>query len=176
MSAKEAQELRQEIKEKQESARKMLQQREEALKRTHELQMLHSQSVFKIDEACQMVNNRLRELTAVAPDASCLPHLDYNVSQRADVGVLERLLEQNRRIKVRNVHTGINPSKLVKLIFLACLAFILFHFWLKMTPGLHIILSLPLYRTVSCYWPRNLTTFIVQLNATLLSCRQQYRQ
>ena len=128
MSAKEAQELRQEIKEKQESARKMLQQREEALKRTHELQMLHSQSVFKIDEACQMVNNRLRELTAIAPDASCLPHLDYNVSQRADVGVLERLLEQNRRIKVRNVHTGINPSEPVELIFSARLAFILFHF------------------------------------------------
>ena len=102
MSAKEAKELRQDIQEKKDSIQKMQYQTNEALKRINELQMTHNQSVLKIDEACQMVNSRLRELTAILPESACLLDvlLDYNSSKRADISVLEQLQEQSRLIKV----------------------------------------------------------------------------
>ena len=104
MSANVAKKLRKEMKEKQDSLSKMYQSRDEAYQRVGELQMIHNQSVSKIDTICRQVNDSLRKLTALLPDASCVTPLDYNTSKRADPGVLIQLVEQNKRIKVIIFH------------------------------------------------------------------------
>lgn len=100
MSANVAKKLRKDIKDKQDSLSKMYQLRDEAYQRVGELQMTHNQSVSKIDTICRQVNDGLRKLTGILPDASCITPLDYNTSKRADPGVLIQLIEQNKRIKV----------------------------------------------------------------------------
>lgn len=100
ISSREAQQLRKEIKDKNDSLGKLLQMKQESLQRVNELQMMHNQSVYRIDMACREVNDQLRELTATIPDASCLTPLDYNTSKRADVSVLNQLAEQAKAIKV----------------------------------------------------------------------------
>ena len=100
MSANVAKKIRKEKKEKKDSLSKMYQSRDEAYQRVGELQMIHNQSVSKIDTICRQVNDGLRKLTAILPDASCITPLDYNTSKRADPGVLIKLVEQNKRIKV----------------------------------------------------------------------------
>lgn len=100
MSAREAQEIREEIKEKHESLRKMNQLKDESMERVNELQMLHNRCVLQIDESCHELNIHLCELNTCLPSSNFLLPLDYNSSKRADPSVLAKLVKRNKEIKV----------------------------------------------------------------------------
>ena len=61
----------------------------------------HCRSVPLIDSECRQVNDKLRRLAAVLPDVASLSPLDYDcTSKRADVDVLQTLVESAKRLKV----------------------------------------------------------------------------
>lgn len=53
-----------------------------------------------IDDECRQVNDKLRRLVAVLPDASSLAPVDYDTSKRADPEVLQTLVSHAKRLKV----------------------------------------------------------------------------
>ena len=58
-------------------------------------------SVSLIDSECRHVNDKLRRLAAVVPDVASLSPLDYDcTSKRADVDVLQMLVESAKKLKV----------------------------------------------------------------------------
>ena len=100
MSAKEAKDLQQQIKEKQDTRSTLKQRVEEARQGVFDLQRRHGNIVDQIDRACKEVNDSLRRLSAIVPDGCCIPMLDYNTSRRADPAVLLQLLQQAKKIRV----------------------------------------------------------------------------
>ena len=55
-----------------------------------------------IDSECRQVNDKLRHLAAVLPDIASLSPLDYDcTSKRADVDVLQTLVEFAKKLKVK---------------------------------------------------------------------------
>lgn len=99
MSAKEAQELHQKIKDKQDTRDTMKKRVHEDRENISELQMKHNRMVSAIDKACKEVNDTLRRLVCLVNDAACIQPMDYNTSKRADPGVLTQLLQQSKIIK-----------------------------------------------------------------------------
>ena len=59
-----------------------------------------SRSVTVIDNECRQVNDKLRRLVAVLPDASSLAPVDYDTSKRADPEVLQTLVSHAKKLKV----------------------------------------------------------------------------
>ena len=57
-------------------------------------------SVTLIDNECRQVNDKLRRLVAVLPDASSLAAVDYDTSKRADPEVLQTLVSHAKKLKV----------------------------------------------------------------------------
>jgi len=57
-------------------------------------------SVTLLDNECRQVNDKLRRLAAVLPDATTLPPVDYNTSKRADPEVLQKLVNHAKILKV----------------------------------------------------------------------------
>ena len=67
-----------------------------------------------IDSECCQVNDKLRRLAAVLPDVASLSPLDYDcTSKRADIDVLQTLVESAKKLKVSKTST--------------CTKYILFH-------------------------------------------------
>ena len=100
MSAREAQDLRQKIKEKHDTRLTLKQRVEEARQGVFDLQRRHSNIVSRVDKECKEVNDSLRRLSVMVPDGQCIPILDYNTSKRADPSVLHQLMHQAKSIKV----------------------------------------------------------------------------
>lgn len=113
MSAREASELRQQIKEKQDTRLTLKQRVEEARQGVFDLQRRHGNMVSQVDAECKEVNDVLRRLSGIVPDGGCIPILDYNSSKRADPTVLRELTQQTRDIKVCGYHycvSSLSPS------------------------------------------------------------------
>lgn len=100
MSAREASELKQQIKEKQDTRLTLKQRVEEARQGVFDLQRRHGNMVSQVDAECKEVNDVLRRLSGIVPDGKCIPILNYNSSKRADPSVLQELMQQTRDIKV----------------------------------------------------------------------------
>lgn len=62
-------------------------------------------SVTVIDNECRQVNDKLRRLVAVLPDASSLAPVDYDTSKRADPEVLQTLVSHAKKLKVYYKHS-----------------------------------------------------------------------
>ena len=55
-----------------------------------------------IDSECRQVNDKLRRLAAMLPDVASLSTLDYDcTSKRADIDVLQTLVEFAKKLKVK---------------------------------------------------------------------------
>ena len=117
MSSMEARKLKQRVKDDRETVAKLRAMVEECNQRVSELQMQHNQSVFAIDKKCREVNDKLRKLATIVPDAASLPTMDYDTSKRADPVVLNQLVAQTKTIKVRStpysVHNHLSSDLLV---------------------------------------------------------------
>lgn len=100
MSAMEARKLKQRTIDDRDMVTKMRVMAEESNQQVSELQMQHNQSVFTIDKRCREVNDKMRKLAAIMPDAASLPTMDYDTSKRADPVVLSQLVGQTKAIKV----------------------------------------------------------------------------
>lgn len=60
-------------------------------------------TVAVIDGECRHVNDQLRRLAAKFPDVASLSPLDYDcTSKRADVDVLQTLVECTKKLKVND--------------------------------------------------------------------------
>lgn len=106
MSASDAHELLQSIRDAEDELEKNKQMQDENNQRVAELQMQHNRSVSLIDKECRHVNDMLCRLGAVLPAAASLPTLDYNTSKRADPEVLQRLMgcAKTLRQEVQKLH------------------------------------------------------------------------
>jgi kinetochore protein NDC80 len=102
MSAKDARELRMSISNAESDLEKHRLLQRDSMARVEELQIQHNRSVGLIDSACATVNNKLHRLSALLPDAASLSPLEYDTSRRADPEVLERLVSQARKLRVRS--------------------------------------------------------------------------
>ena len=124
MSAKEAQELHQKIKDKQDTRDTMKKRVHEDRENISELQMKHNRMVSAIDKACKEVNDTLRRLVCLVNDAACIQPMDYNTSKRADPGVLTQLLQQSKIIKASGnyIHKEDNISGVDSTLYV-CLFF-----------------------------------------------------
>lgn len=100
MSALEARELKQQVADEKQSLVLLEAEVTECNARVSELQMQHNQSVSMIDKSCREVNDKLRKLAAILPDAASLSHMSYDTSKRADPRVISKLLTQTKTIKV----------------------------------------------------------------------------
>ena len=100
MSAREATDLRQRIKEKQDIRLTLKKRVEEARNGVFDLQRRHGNIIVQVDKECKEVNDVLRKLSAVIPDGQYIPILDYNTTKRADPVVLQQLTKQAKNIKV----------------------------------------------------------------------------
>ena len=132
MSAKDAQELHQNIEDAEDILSKSQFLQQENGQRVAELQMLHNRycqwltglqvqivlvdsfcrTVAVVDGECRHVNDKLRRLAAMFPDVASLSPLDYDcTSKRADVDVLQTLVECAKKLKVNDYvlcNCGIN--------------------------------------------------------------------
>ncbi len=100
MSAKEATDLRQRIKDRQDTRLTLKQRVEEARHGVFDLQRRHGNIIAQVDRECKEVNDCLRRMSAIIPDGQYIPILDYNTSKRADPIVLQQLSTQAKNIKV----------------------------------------------------------------------------
>ena len=100
MSSDEARKLKQTIRDYRETVAKLRVMADEGSQQRSELQMQHNQSVLSIDKNSREVNDKLRKLSAIVPDAASLPTLDYDGSKRAEPVVLNQLMAQSKLIRV----------------------------------------------------------------------------
>ena len=92
MSSKEARKIKQGIKDHREKAAMLRVETDECHQQVQELQMQHNRSVMNIDKNSREVNDKLRKLAAIVPDAASLPTMDYDGSKRAEPVVLNQLV------------------------------------------------------------------------------------
>lgn len=99
MSAAEAVSLHQSIHDAEDFIEKNRTSQDSSSQRIGELQMQHNKNVAVIDEGCCRVNDVLRRLAAILPDAGTLQPLDYDTSRRSDPDILASLEEYARILR-----------------------------------------------------------------------------
>lgn len=99
ISAKEAQAILQKREETQLEISKQKQLYESNLQKLSELQMEHNKIVAVIDKDCQSIQDKLRRLSAILPDAARLAPPNYNISNRSDPEAMLQLMKHSRELK-----------------------------------------------------------------------------
>lgn len=99
ISAKEAQVILQKREETQHELNKQKQLYESNLQKLSELQMEHNKIVAVIDKDCQLINDKMRRLSTMLPDAARLVPPNYDISNRSDPEAMKQLMKHCRELK-----------------------------------------------------------------------------